>query len=301
MQAEADHIVRPQYGLTKRPLVVGLFPYENSILKYEQEEVLAKQSTRMEGPMVLPRAFALLRLLADQSQGLNLSAIATHLDAPKSSLSSTLKALTDQGFLSRKGTLYFLGSEAYALASTILAGRTIRQVARPYLEHTMEVTGETVLLAQLDVDQRYSSYIDSVESDKSIRFSVPIAARRALYCSAAGRVFLASLTGRQRDAYYNSTTMEKLTENTATDRVELERIVAEILETGVSITMGAYSADAAGFATPIYNSDGDTVAAITIGVPVSRAERDKQKYIDAVKKAGADISKILGYNGGGKT
>lgn len=260
---------------------------------------MAKETTRMEGPMVLPRAFSLLRLLAEQPQGLNLSAIANHLDAPKSSLSSTLKALTDQGFLSRKGTLYFLGSEAYSLASTILAGRTIRQIARPYLEQTRESTGETVLLAQLDPDQRYASYIDSVESDKSIRFSVPIAARRALYCSAAGRVFLAFMPDRQREAYYGDAKMEKLTENTATDRVELERIVTEIRDTGISITMGAYSADAAGFATPIYNSDGEVIAAITIGVPVSRAERDKQKYIAAAKKAGADISKVLGYSGGG--
>ncbi len=278
---------------------VEMFRYENIILKNEQEAKLSKTTTRVEGPMVLPRAFSLLRLLAEQPHGLNLSAIATYLDVPKSSLSSTLKALTDQGFLGRKGTLYFLGAEAYSLASTILAGRTIRQIARPYLEQTMEQTGETVLLAELDLDQRFSSYIDSVESDKSIRFSVPIAARRPLYCSAAGRLFLAHMSERQRDSYYSNTNLEKLTENTATDRVELEKIVADIRKSGISITMGAYSADGSGFAAPIYNSDGEVVAAITIGVPLSRAQRDKQKYIEAALKAGADISKILGYSGGG--
>jgi len=287
--------------LTKNDLTAIMFSYQKDILKSEQEVRLAKDTQRMEGPMVLPRAFSLLRLLADEPQGMNLSAISLHLDVPKSSLSSTLKALTDQGFLSRKGTLYFLGSEAYALASTILAGRTIRQIARPYLEQTMDQTGETVLLAEIDVDQRFSTYIDSVESEKSIRFSVPIAARRALYCSAAGRIFLAYMPDRQREAYYASTTMEKRTEHTATDRVELEKIAASIRETGVSITMGAYSADASGFAAPIFNSDGDVVAAITIGVPLSRAERDKQKYIDAALKAGSDISKVLGYSGGAMT
>lgn len=261
---------------------------------------MAKPPARMEGPMVLPRAFSLLRLLADQPQGMNLSAISTDLDVPKSSLSSTLKALTDQGYLSRKGTLYFLGSAAYSLASTILAGRTIRQIARPYLKRTMEQTGETVLLAELDPDQQFASYIDSVESDKSIRFSVPIAARRSLYCSAAGRIFLAYMSDRQRENYYDAAKMEKLTDNTATDRVSLEKIMSEIRETGVSITMGAYSADASGFAAPVFNSDGDIVAAVTIGVPLSRAEREKQKYIDAARKAGSDISNILGYSGGGK-
>ncbi|WP_294221537.1 IclR family transcriptional regulator [uncultured Shimia sp.] len=255
----------------------------------------------MEGPMVLPRAFSLLRLLAEVPHGMNLSDMAARLDMPKSSLSSTLKALTDQGFLARKGALYFLGSEAYALASTILAGRTIRQIARPYLEQTMEETGETVLLSQLDPDQKFASYIDTVESDKSIRFSVPLAARRALYCSSAGRVFLAFMTDRQRASYYDSVSLERMTDKTETDRVELEQVVAEIRQTGVAITMGTYSADAAGFGAPIFNSDGAVTAALTIGVPVSRAERDKQKYIDAAIKTAANISKTLGYSGGGKS
>lgn len=262
---------------------------------------MTKATTRMEGPMVLPRAFSLLRLLAEEPQGMNLSDMAADLDMPKSSLSSTLKALTDQGFLARKGTLYFLGSEAYGLASTILAGRTIRQIARPYLEQTMESTGETVLLSQLDPDRKFASYIDTVESDKSIRFSVPLAARRALYCSAGGRIFLAFMTDRQRAGYYDSVSMERRTENTETDRVEVEQVVAKIRETGISITMGTYSADAAGFAAPIFNSDGEVTAALTIGVPVSRAERDSQKYTEAAIKAAADISKILGYSGGGKS
>ena len=262
---------------------------------------MTKTATRVEGPMVLPRAFSLLRLLAEEPQGMNLSDMAAHLDMPKSSLSSTLKALTDQGYLARKGTLYFLGSEAYGLASTILAGRTIRQISRPYLEQTMEATGETVLLSQLDADQKFASYIDTVESNKSIRFSVPLAARRALYCSAAGRVFLSFMTDRQRANYYDSVVLERLTDATQTDRVELEQVVSEIRATGISITMGTYSADAAGFAAPIFNSDGDVIAALTIGVPVTRAERGSQKYIDAAIKAGADISKTLGYSGGGKS
>ncbi len=261
---------------------------------------MTKPTTRMEGPMVLPRAFSLLRLLADEPQGMNLSGMAAHLDMPKSSLSSTLKALTDQGYLSRKGTLYFLGPEAYGLASVILAGRTIRQISRPYLEQTMESTGETVLLAELDVDQKFAIYIDSIESDKSIRFSVPIAARRPLYCSAVGRVFLANMPDRLRASYYDSMTMERQTDNTETDRVEVEKILADIRKSGVSITMGAYSADAAGFAAPIFDSDGRLTAGLVIGVPVSRAERDKQRYIDAAIKAAADISKILGYSGGGR-
>lgn len=255
--------------------------------------------TRSEGPMVLPRAFALLRTLSRQPQGLNLSALAVSLRVPKSSLSSTLKALTEQDILTRRGTLYFLGPEAYGLASTILAGRTIRQIARPYLEATSEETGETVLLAELDTDQQNACYIDSVESDKSIRFSVPLAARRPLFTSAAGRVFLAYMTDQQRQVYYDTVKLEKLTNETVTDRAALETILAKVRLDDLAVTMGEYAIDAAGFAVPIRNSDGDIVAALTIGVPVSRAQRERDTYSQAAVKTGAAISKILGYSRGG--
>lgn len=256
-------------------------------------------TARSEGPMVLPRAFSLLRLLAAAPQGLNLSALANHLDVPKSSLSSTLKALTEQELLSRRGTLYFLGSESYALASVILAGRTIRQIARPHLEKVQEVTGETSLLAQLDVDSKFITCIDLIESEKTIRYSVPIAARRGLYSSAAGQVFLADLTERARQAYYRDADLDKLTENTATDTAELEKVVAKVREIGVAVTWGTYSPDAVGFAAPVRDSDGALVAALSLGVPLSRAEREQDRYVEVIRDTAADISRILGYRSGG--
>lgn len=259
-------------------------------------EGMTEKSTRSDGPMVLPRAFGLLRLLAEHPEGRNLSAIATSLDVPKSSLSSTLKALTEQGYLDRKGTLYFMGSEAYALASTILARRSIRQIARPFLEKTLAETGETVLLAELEPERKFAAYIDFVESEKSVRFAVAIGTRRPLYAAAAGKVFLAFMSDAERQEYYAAVDLESVTDRTICDRKILEKDLENIRQTGVSITIGEYSADAAGFAAPVRNSDGEVIGAVSIGVPVSRGEREREKYAAAAIKAGAAISKVMGYN-----
>ena len=214
---------------------------------------LANTAIRSDGPMVLPRAFALLRLLAEEPHGLNLSAIASNLEAPKSSLSSTLKALTEQGFLQRTGSLYFLGSESYGLASIILAGRSIRQIARPFLEEAMEETGETVLLAIMDADLRHFTYVDSVESHQSVRYSVPIGSRRSLYATSSGRLFLAYQTEAFRQAYFDDVKMEPVTEKTITDRKTLEDVLRDVRQSEISVTLGDYSNDAAGFSAPIFN------------------------------------------------
>jgi len=245
--------------------------------------------------MVLPRAFALLRLLAGEQQGLTLSVIAAHLEMPKSSLSSTLKALTDQKMLKRTGALYFLGPEAYSLASVILGGSGIRQIARPFLEKTMDACGETVLLAVLDSDMQHFTYIDIVESQNSVRYSVPIGTRRPLYSTCCGRLFLAFQPAASRQTYFDTATLRPLTGKTIVDHGDLMTCVDAIGHAGLSITMGDFSDDAAGFAAPILNAEGDMIAALAIGVPLSRGEREKRKFSDAVIQSARDISKVLGF------
>lgn len=250
---------------------------------------------RSEGPMVLPRAFALLRLLSSELSGLNLSEISNRLKVPKSSLLATLKALTDQEFLVRHGTIYQLGPEAFSLASIILAGRSLRQIARPYLEQTMEACGETVLLGELASDRQNAIYMDLVESPKSVRFSVSVGTQRPLYASSCGRLLLAYMTDEDRDLYLNQVDLNQRTDTTITDYSELRKCLAQIRQKGVSETFGDYSPDVSGFSAPLRNADGEVVAALTIAVPISRALREKEQFAEHAIKSAAQISKILGY------
>jgi len=255
-----------------------------------------KAVVKSDGPMVLPRAFALLRLLASVPQGLNLSDISAQLDVPKSSLSATLKALTEQKFLIRQGSLYHLGSESFSLASVILAGRSIRQIARPYLERTMEACGETVLLAVLDPGMQHASYIDIVESPKSVRFSVSIGTQRPLYASSCGRLFLSHQSESARQTYLSNVTLDAVTDKTIVEREALADVLDNIYKEGVSVTLGDYSQDSAGFSAPIFNSDGELVAALVIGVPISRGLREIDRFREVAVQSAQAISKVLGHN-----
>ncbi len=256
---------------------------------------MAKLQTRQEGPMVLPRAFSLLRLLAAEAKGLNLSEIAQRLSVPKSSLSATLKSLTEQSILERRGTLYYLGPESYSLASVILAGRSLRQIARPYLEKTMEMSGETVILGELSSDGMHAIYVDLVDSPKSVRFSVAVGTRRPLYSSSCGRLLLAFLSEKDQLDYLSKVELEKKTDATTTTKSSLIKILTDIKSTGVSVTFGEHSPDVSGFSAPIFNSDGDVIAALAIAVPISRGLREKDLFVEQAITAAAGISKTLGY------
>ncbi|MEX2520060.1 MAG: IclR family transcriptional regulator [Paracoccaceae bacterium] len=249
---------------------------------------------RQEGPMVLPRAFALLRLLAASPRGLSLSDIATRLDVPKSSLSSTLKALVEQSYLSRERALYSLGSQSYSLASAILAGRAISQIARPFLQRAMEECGESVLLATLDSDGAHLTYVDIVESPNPVRYAVPVGTKRPLYATACGKLFLSELSEAARRGYYEATALKKMSDATTTDPDALETQCRELRASGVSITFGEYSPDAVGFAAPIRGPGGAMIAALVIAAPVSRGRRETERFARLAVTTASEISGILG-------
>jgi DNA-binding IclR family transcriptional regulator len=245
--------------------------------------------------MALGRAMSLLRLLSNHADGLNLSTIATTLDVPKSSLSSTLNGLTEQGYLARKGSLYFIGEETWSLASALAAGRSLRQVARPVLERSVAECGETVLLAELNGDKQGYAYIDFVESSKSIRFCAKIGEQRPLYPTSCGRLFLAYLSEKDRDAYFKYARLKPTSSTTLVTRSKIEQVLEKIRRTGLSITMGNYSDEAAGFSAPIRDSAGNVVAGFTVGVPLSRGKREPELFSRIVLHGAKAISAMLGY------
>lgn len=245
--------------------------------------------------MVLPRAFALLRLLSNDQGGMTLSAIAEELSVPKSSLSSTLRALVDQGMLARDGQLYRLGGEAFALASMIVAGRGLRRTVRPVLEQMCSDTGETVLFAVPTGDGRTVTYTDYVESTKAIRYAVTVGAKRPFYASASGLVVLAHQVFAERDTYLTQSYRPALTDRTVTDEQQLTRRLAAIRADGVAVSMGEFSPDAAGFSAPVRDSQGRVIAAFTIGVPLTRGERDAAALREAVCRGADTLSRMLGF------
>lgn len=262
----------------------------------EEKPAKPEEKARSDGPMVLPRAFALLRLLAENKRGMTLSEISAATSVPKSSLSSTLKALDEQKLLVREGWHYSLGPEAYALASVILARSTLSQIARSTLVETMEEAGETVLLATVDSNGVDSVYVDAVETRNPIRYSVPIGTRRPLFPTAAGRMLLAYFTPEQLRAYFDRIELRAYTENTVIDREDLERRIAEARASGISTNSGEFSADSTAFAAPVLDHSDALVAVVTIALPTSRAIRKREQLIEQVKRAAARLSRLVGHH-----
>ena len=204
------------------------------------------------------------------------------LESPKSSLLNLLRPLVSEGFLLHSHGLYQLGPTAFRLAASIMSGWNFGGLMRPFLEELAARSGESVYIGVLDREEQLITYIDTIESAKSVRYSISVGATRPLYCTAAGRVLLAFAEPRWQEHFVRTAKLVRHTEFTTTDRGELRSKLEEIRRTGISISVSELFVGSAAISSPIYSADGQVVAAMAIGAPADRFADEVDKFRDII-------------------
>ena len=232
-----------------------------------------KSSTsEVVGPRSLTRLLGLFDVLAKSKDGMTLAELNQALQSPKSSLLNLLRPLVVDGFLACDNGRYRLGPSIFRLAANIMSVWNFSSTMRPYLEELAQVCEESVYLGVLDTVGSVITYVDSIDSPKAVRFSVPIGAARPLFSTAAGRVLLAFGDQDWVDDYLKNTKITAFTPYTVSSRKALRDELENIRKTRVSVSMGETFPESGAIAAPIFGADGKLIAAIAIGAPVSRLE-----------------------------
>jgi DNA-binding IclR family transcriptional regulator len=68
--------------------------------------------------------------------------------------------------------------------------------------------------------------------------------------------------------------LKPVTDRTLTNRAELRKELDKIRKTGLAISIGEAVPGAAGLAAPVFDTNGNVAAALLIGAPVERFERE---------------------------
>jgi IclR family transcriptional regulator, acetate operon repressor len=249
------------------------------------------------GPRSLLRTLRIIEHVAGSPDGSTLARLSVELKSPKSSLLGLLRPLCGFGYVAFANGRYVLGPAAYRLGVTIMPTLSMSRIALPILRQLAEQCEETVLIATLDREAGRATYIEKIESSRSIRYTVPLGTARPLYCSAAGRVLLAHADREYIEHYLRTETFEPLTPQTLTRPAELRAMLPNIRQQGLAVTVGEVSSDVAGFAAPIFNHQGLVIAALAIGAPVSRVRAYSQATGMRAREAAESISFGFGYPG----
>lgn len=244
-------------------------------------------------PRSLARVLGVFDAIAHSADGMTLARLSTELDSPKSSLLTLLRPLVVKGYLTHHGAIYRLGPAIFRLAADILSTRSFPKLIRPFMQQLMERSQESVYLAVIDKAARCVTYVEGVESPQAVRYMAPLGVPRPLYCSAAGRMLLAHTDEKWREHYLKTVVLKPMTDRTLASRAQLRREIETIRKTGLAMSIGEAIPGAAGLAAPIFDAHGKVPAALLIGAPVDRFERNLPSLRKLMKEVATQASGIF--------
>ena len=130
--------------------------------------------------------------------------------------------------------------------------------------------------------------------DRSLVISQPIGEPFPMHCTAAGKIFLASMSPTNRRTFLAKLTLPRFTAATITDPPQLEEELGRIGRLGFAIENEEWEEGLASIAVPVHNAKGKVVAAIAMSAPISRlTDEVRTRAINAIRAQVSEVERSL--------
>jgi len=231
-----------------------------------------KEADGQAGPgyqriQAVDRAFALLKAVADSTTPPTVHELAQTCGINRSTAWRLLRTLEYHGLVDRDAITqrYTIGYSAITVAAAVTDDALVRRV-RPLIEKLAIRTGESVTLA---VAKRFNlMYVDQVDPPDVIMPSW-LGKPLPLHATSGGKVFLAWLRADEREAILPKV-LPRYTDQTITDRRQLERELDAIRQTGYALCEREYEEFSSGASAAVLSSRQYPMAVINVWGPAPR-------------------------------
>lgn len=242
------------------------------------------------GRSTASRVFAVLHTFQTQREPLTLSRIAEISGLPVTTTHRITHELVTEGVIERRPDGRFqIGLKLWELGSLAPRQRDLRHAARPLMESLHEATGLTVQLVILD--RRRALCIEKISGTRSATNVTEVARALPLHATGVGKVILAFAEDLDPA---RARRLTRFTPTTIVDSSKLALEVDRVRESYVAYCREEMTLGTASVAAPVFDSDGEFVAALGVLThPV-----DLTRLASAVRTASLGISRRLGYRPG---
>lgn len=216
----------------------------------------------------LSKGLDVLGCFGRQHSKLTLSEVARLTGTSPASARRSLQTLHALDYLETDGKRFWVAPRVLLLAHAYLTSRPTPQLAQPLLDALSERTRQSASLGKLvgtDV-----VIIARSTARRSLSTGLGIGSRLPGYCSALGRVLLASLEPEEAERRLRAMERVPLTPTTIYQLDEVLEVVARCRREGWAGSDGELEVGVRSMAVPAYDRSGATVAGLSIAV---RAER----------------------------
>ena len=220
--------------------------------------------------------------------------IMAEMELPKPTAHRLLATLEAEGFIRRHpdGRGYISGLRMQRLAAGMVATMRRRAPVSMVLRDLSEKIGETCNIAQRDGDAVV--YIDRVETKWPLQIALPVGTRVPLHCSAAGKVWLASLSDAELEPLLHCAALERRAPNTITDPA---RLIEELRATRAR-GWGEDNEEAiegmVALAVPVEDAQGRLYATLSFHAPALRMSLERARgHVALMRQTATEISRLF--------
>ena len=243
-----------------------------------------------------------LRLLEEfqDAEELGVTHLSRRLDLHKNNVFRLLATLEQRGYVdqSPETERYRLGVRTLELGRAFTRSRSLLQRARPILRALAGALGES---AHLGVLRGFEVvHLDGAAPDRLVLSRVRVGWRLPAHCTALGKALLGCAPESVREAFDRTVVadgLERRTPATIADRDKFFEHLRTVAVQGFAVDAEECEEGLCCVAAPVYDGEGDLVAALSVSGPAFRLDGDGLLREVAVKvtQVADRLSRDLGY------
>ncbi|MCK5543440.1 MAG: IclR family transcriptional regulator [Desulfobacterales bacterium] len=247
-------------------------------------------TNKYQAPIVT-KAFRVLSVVADATDGMGISEISRKLDISKSTVHGIISALEGQGALIKNpvSKRFNIGYALIELGKKAYSRVNLKEIARPFIEELMNTCQESVFIG---IKSRNNVIIlDVVESSKDYKITSPVGTIIPLLAGAVGKVFMSEMNKKEVSEFIDAEGLTQFTEKTIVNKEDYFKELSHVKKHGFAIDDEEYLPGVRAVAAPVKGNGLYLSSVWVVGFKSSMNNDILKKITDQVIDTAREISK----------
>ena len=253
----------------------------------------ATENTAERGIPTNLRLLVLLEEIAAIGNPVAPSDLYARIDLPKPTLHRLFSTLETEGFIERQpdGRRYLPAPRLRRLARHVVSAAPERAEVLLILQALSEQIGET---CNFSIPERSGmKYVDRAETEWPLRLNLPVGTVVPFHCTAAGKLYLATLPAERLDRLLDSLTLAPKGPNAITERAALEAEIEAIRNQGFAEDNEEFTPGMIGIAVEV-RAEGRFLGTLSFHAPTQRLDlAAARRHVPLLEKTAKRIAAAL--------
>ncbi|HEV2570909.1 MAG TPA: IclR family transcriptional regulator [Beijerinckiaceae bacterium] len=249
-----------------------------------------------EGLGTVQRVIEILRHVAERGET-TIKDVSAALGLSPSTCHRMLDLMVKEDLVERNAAQrsYRIGPGLYRLSALIQAHYDIRELARPLLQHIVDVCDETCVLGLYMPAEGEMIFAEKADSSQILRYQLPMNSPLSVFWGASGKSILAFLPKADIDRIYAAATAAPASGAKRPSRQALDQELLAIRRRGFAASKGEKIAGAVGISAPVFRAGGQVLGSLGLTVPQQRATaQDETRFGVLIVDQAKALSRLLG-------